>query len=252
MEELAERLVSWIREQVKAADCRGLVVGMSGGLDSSVVAVLCKRAWPQNTLGVLMPCYSSEQDLTHAKIVAQKFDITTTTVALEPVFDLLKKALPSEGFAPQTQKLAEANLKPRLRMLTLYYLANRLGYLVVGSGNKSELEVGYFTKYGDGGVDILPLGNLVKSEVKELARYLNIPEEIIAKPPSAGLWAGQTDEGELGITYEELDRYLMSGKASKKVQQKIEALSRANAHKRRLPPSPQIQLDLAPKQDTID
>lgn len=238
MEELVKRLESWIREQVLTANRKGVVVGMSGGLDSSVVAVLCKGAWPQNTLGVLMPCYSSEQDLTHARIVAQNFDIATTTVALDPVFDSLKKALPSEGLAPETRKLAEANLKPRLRMLTLYYLANRLGYLVVGTGNRSELEVGYFTKYGDGSADILPLGNLVKSQVKELARYLGIPEEIIAKPPSAGLWEGQTDEGELGITYKELDRYLLSGKASRKVRQRVEALFRANAHKRRLPPSP--------------
>jgi len=157
---------------------------------------------------------------------------------LDPVFDAVKKALPSAGFDAETEKLAQANLKPRLRMLTLYYLANRLGYLVVGSGNRSELEVGYFTKYGDGGVDILPLGNLLKSEVWELARYLGIPEEIISKPPSAGLWPGQTDEGELGISYEELDRYLMSGEASAEVKQRIEALSRSSSHKRCPPPSP--------------
>lgn len=238
MEELARKLTSWIGEQVRAAEAKGVVVGISGGLDSSVVAVLCKKALPQNTLGVLMPCYSSEIDLNHARLVAQKFDIATTTVALDAVFDAVKKALPSEGFDAETEKLAQANLKPRLRMLTLYYLANRLGYLVVGSGNRSELEVGYFTKYGDGGVDILPLGNLLKSQVRELARYLGIPEEIINKPPSAGLWPGQTDEGELGISYEQLDRYLISGKASEEVKQRIEALSRSRAHKRRPPPSP--------------
>jgi NAD+ synthase len=238
MEELARKLTSWIGEQVKAADAKGVVVGMSGGLDSSVIAVLCKRALPQNTLGVLLPCYSSEIDLSHARLVAQEFDIATTTVTLDSIFDAVKKALPSEGFDAETEKLAQANLKPRLRMLTLYYLANRLGYLVVGSGNRSELEVGYFTKYGDGGVDILPLGNLLKSQVRELASYLGIPEQIISKPPSAGLWPGQTDEAELGISYEELDRYLMSGKASEEVKQKIEALSRSAAHKRCPPPSP--------------
>ena len=231
-------MTSWIGEQVKAADAKGVVVGISGGLDSSVVAVLCKKALPQNTLAVLMPCYSSEIDLSHARLVAQKFDIATTIVTLDPVFDAVKKALPSEGFDAETEKLAQANLKPRLRMLILYYLANRLGYLVVGSGNRSELEVGYFTKYGDGGVDILPLGNLLKSQVRELASYLGIPEEIINKPPSAGLWPGQTDEGELGISYKELDRYLISGKASQEVKQRIEALSRSRAHKRRPPPSP--------------
>lgn len=238
MEELARKLTSWIGEQVKAADAKGVVVGMSGGLDSSVIAVLCKRALPRNTLGVLLPCYSSEIDLSHARLVAQEFDIATTTVTLDSIFDAVKKALPNEGFDAETEKLAQANLKPRLRMLTLYYLANRLGYLVVGSGNRSELEVGYFTKYGDGGVDILPLGNLLKSQVRELASYLGIPEQIISKPPSAGLWPGQTDEGELGISYEELDRYLMSGKASEEVKQRIEAFSRSAAHKRCPPPSP--------------
>ncbi len=238
MEELARKLTSWIGEQVKAADAKGVVVGMSGGLDSSVVAVLCKKALPQNTLGVLLPCYSSEIDLSHAHLVAQEFDIATTTVTLDSIFDAVKKALPSEGFDAETEKLAQANLKPRLRMLTLYYLANKLGYLVVGGGNRSELEVGYFTKYGDGGVDILPLGNLLKSQVRELAGYLGIPEQIINKPPSAGLWPGQTDEAELGISYEELDRYLSSGKASEEVKQKIEALSRSAAHKRCPPPSP--------------
>jgi NAD+ synthase len=238
MERLAQRLTSWIREQVEAVGLKGVVVGMSGGLDSSVTAILCKRASPQNVLGVIMPCYSSETDLNHARLVAQKFDIPITTVTLDSVFNSLKKALPSEGFALKTQRLAEANLKPRLRMLTLYYLANRLGYLVVGTSNRSELEVGYFTKYGDGGVDIEPLGNLTKSQVRGLARYLGIPEEIIKKPPSAGLWAGQTDEGEMGITYEELDRYLAIGEASEETKKRIETMSRSSAHKRRTPPIP--------------
>jgi NAD+ synthase len=238
MKQVAEGLVSWIEEQVRAAGLRGVVVGMSGGLDSSVTAVLCQRALPKNTLGVIMPCYSSEADLGHARCVAQKFNILTVAVDLAPVFDFLKKTLPQEKADPERQKIAEANLKPRLRMLTLYYLANQLGYLVVGTSNRSELEVGYFTKYGDGGVDIEPLGNLVKSEVRELASYLGIPDEIINKPPSAGLWAGQTDEGEMGITYEQLDRYLLSGEANEDVKKRIEDMSRSSAHKRRTPPLP--------------
>ncbi len=238
MERLAQRLISWIREQVEAAGLKGVVVGMSGGLDSSVTAVLCRRAFPQNALGVIMPCYSSETDVDHARLIAQKFGIPVTTVILDPVFDSLREALPSEGFAPETQQIAEANLKPRLRMLTLYYLGNRWRYLVVGTSNRSELEVGYFTKYGDGGVDIEPLGNLTKSQVRDLARHLGIPEEIIQKPPSAGLWAGQTDEGEMGLTYEELDRYLTTGEAGEEVRQRIEAMSLSSDHKRRTPPTP--------------
>ena len=238
MEELAQRLISWIREQVTTANCQGAVVGTSGGLDSALVAVLCKRAFPQNTLGVLMPCYSSKTDLDDAQIIARKFDIPTITVVLDEPYDSLLKILPSDGFSPETQKIAEANLKPRLRMITLYYLANRLNYLVMGTGNRSELAVGYFTKYGDGGVDALPLGNLVKSEVKELARYLDIPGRIIGKVPSGGLWAGQTDEGEMGITYEELDQYLLTGEAGEGVREKLNTLVQSSAHKRESPPIP--------------
>jgi len=123
-------------------------------------------------------------------------------------------------------------------MSTLYYFANRLRYLVVGTGNRSEIAVGYSTKYGDAGADILPLGNLLKSRVRELASYLSIPNGIIEKTPSAGLWAGQTDEGEMGLSYEELDRYLASGEATDEIRRKVDAMARASAHKRAAPPVP--------------
>lgn len=236
MKELADKLVLWIIEKVTAAGCDGVVVGMSGGLDSSVAAVLCQRAFPQNTLGVLMPCYSSHEDEEHAQLVADRFSIPTKTVVLNTAFDTLLKVLLDDGVDQKTNQLAQANLKPRLRMLTLYYLANSLKYMVVGASNRSELAVGYFTKYGDSGVDILPLGNLVKREVRELAGVLGIPQRIIDKPPSAGLWVGQTDEGELGLSYEELDCYLTTGVASNALRQKIEAMIQANAHKCQLPP----------------
>ena len=115
-------------------------------------------------------------------------------------------------------------------------IANQQEYMVVGSGNRSELATGYFTKYGDGGVDMLPLGNLVKEQVRELAQFLDVPQPIIDKPPSAGLWAGQTDEGELGFSYQELDRYLVTGQAASEVRARIEARIAASAHKRQLPP----------------
>ena len=233
--ELAEKLVLWIRERVLAAGCKGVVVGMSGGLDSSVVAVLCHRAFSQNMLGVLMPCYSSQEDMEHAQAVVSQFSIPTKTVVLDAVFDTLLKALPSDRVEPAISQLAKANLKARLRMLTLYYFANQLKYMVVGASNRSELSVGYFTKYGDGGVDILPLGNLVKRQVKELARFLGIPQQIIDKPPSAGLWPGQTDEAELGLSYEELDRYLITGEASGELKEKIDSMRVARDHKRQSP-----------------
>jgi len=239
--QLVEKLVLWIRDKVLAAGCKGVVVGMSGGIDSSVVAVLCQRAFPQNMLGVLMPCYSSQEDAEHAQIVAQKFSIPTKTVALDSVFDTLLKVLPGGRVESAGSRLAQANLKVRLRMLTLYYLANQLKYMVAGSSNKSELSIGYFTKYGDGGVDIMPLGSLVKGQVRELARFLGIPQPIVDKPPSAGLWEGQTDEGELGLSYEELDRYLVTGKASNKVREKIESMIAASNHKRLPPPIADLQ-----------
>ena len=234
--ELAEKLVSWLRDKVLAGGCKGVVLGMSGGVDSSVMAVLCQRAFPQSMLGVLMPCYSSPEDEEHALAVASKFSIPTKTVVLDSVFDTLLKVLPEDSADPAASQLAKANLKVRLRMLTLYYFANQLKYMVVGSSNKSELSVGYFTKYGDGGVDILPLGNLVKGQVRELASFLGIPQEIMNKPPSAGLWPGQTDEGDLGFSYDELDRYLVSGQASDEVRGRIESMMAAGSHKR-LPPT---------------
>ena len=235
-EQLTEKLVPWLRETAMDTGCRGVVLGMSGGLDSSVLAVLCRRAFPQNTLGVILPCYSSQEDKEHARLVADKFAVPTTEVVLDSVFDTAIRAIPGYEAASSLNKLAQSNLKARLRMLTLYYIANQLKYMVAGSGNRSEIATGYFTKYGDGGVDIMPLGNLVKKQVRELAVFLGIPQPIIDKPPSAGLWEGQTDEDEMGLSYDELDRYLLTGEATDKVRQKIEAMMAASDHKRSLPP----------------
>jgi len=235
-EQVADKLTSWIKDKVLAARCKGAVVGMSGGLDSSVAAVLCRRALPQDTLGVIILCYSGQEDEEHALAVADKFSIPTKIVTLDAVFDTLLKALPGNSVDSTSSRLAKGNLKARLRMLTLYYFANRLKYMVVGASNKSELSTGYFTKYGDGGVDIMPLGNLVKGQVRELASFLGIPQQIIDKPPSAGLWEGQTDEDELGLSYEELDRYLVTGEASNELREKIEAMIASGNHKRLPPP----------------
>lgn len=198
--ELAEEISGWIKEQIEGAGARGAVLGLSGGVDSAVTAVLCKRV--TDVVGLIMPIHSDPLDEEYASLLAKEFDIQIRRVDLSPVYDALVKVLPDPTGLPV------ANLKPRLRMATLYYFANRENRLVVGTGNKSEIMMGYFTKYGDGGVDIMPLGGLLKRQVRELARELGIPPRIIAKPPSAGLWAGQTDEGELGITYNELDQIL--------------------------------------------
>ncbi len=240
IEELAQKLTSWIRDTVLETGGKGVVLGMSGGIDSSVAAVLSKRAFPETTLGVIMPCHSSNVDRQHAELVAAGFNIPVTVVVLDEVFDGLMGVLPDDGYDAATRRLAENNIKPRLRMVTLYYFANRLSYLVVGSSNRSELSVGYSTKYGDGGSDLTPLGNLVKSQVWDLAKYLDIPGEIIDKPPSAGLWEGQTDETEMGLTYSELDHYLLTGEAEKKIKDKIDFMMSRSRHKCYPPPVPPL------------
>ena len=236
MESVSRKLATWIKEKVKEAGCRGVVLGLSGGLDSSVLAVLCQRALPQNTLALLMPCHSIDTDRIHAEMVAEKFSIPTRIAPLDRVYDSLLKTLPDFQPDAEVAKLTHANIKARLRMITLYYTANQLRYIVAGSSNRSELTIGYFTKYGDGGVDIIPLGNLVKSQVRELARYLEIPGEIIVKPPSAGLWEGQTDEEEMGLTYEVLDNYILAGNAPVELKKTLEARKSASFHKREAPP----------------
>lgn len=233
---IADQIGRWIRERVEKAGAEGIVVGLSGGVDSAVVAGLARRAVGENVLGVLMPCHSQPVDAEYARLVAEALDIKSTTVELGPVYDALVAALP-EGPA-----LAQANLKPRLRMATLYYIANTRNYLVAGTGNKAELMVGYFTKHGDSGVDMLPLGDLYKWQVWELAREIGVPQPIIDRPPTAGLWPGQTDEGEMGITYAALDAILAAlakGRepdADPENVEKIRRMIAASAHKRALPP----------------
>ena len=236
MKKLINHLTQWIRDMVFSAELKGVVLGMSGGIDSSVLAIICYRAFPDNMLGVHMPCYSDEQDSEHVQQIADLFAIPIKTVVLNNVFDAAISVLPNNLENPTINRLAQANLKARLRMSILYYFANQLDYLVVGSSNRSELSIGYFTKYGDGGVDLLPLGNLVKKQIWELAHSLGVPNEIIEKPPSAGLWPGQTDELEMGISYKDLDHYLINGSINDKIKQKIEVLQSSSKHKRLPPP----------------
>lgn len=230
--QLAGRISEWIRQKVKEAGAEGVVVGISGGVDSSVVASLAKKAVGEKVLGVIMPCHSEPLDEKYAWLVAEKLKIKAERVVLDSLYDRFSELLPSG------KRLALANLKARLRMATLYYFANNLNYLVVGTGNKSEISVGYFTKYGDGGCDILPLGDLLKTEVRKLARVLELPEEIIDRVPSAGLWGGQTDEEEMGLRYEDLDEIISAIEADKRsltpkeVVARVKRLIEASQHKR--------------------
>ena len=233
---MRKKIVNWIRVQVKQAKAKGIVLGLSGGLDSSVVAALAKEAVGKaKVLALILPCASQKQDLKDAQIVAKNLGITTKTIDLSKICRDLMQVLPKAG------KLAAANLKPRLRMLVFYYFANKLNYLVCGTGNKSEIMTGYFTKYGDGATDILPIGDLTKTEVRILARELGIPSQVIAKPPTAGLWPGQTDEGEMGITYPELDDILGRLEKNKKhilsseKVNKVKVMIKRSEHKRQRP-----------------
>lgn len=244
----AHHIVQWLRDRAQDAGAHGFVVGLSGGIDSAVVARLCQMATPNRVLGVILPCYSHTQDEADARVLAKAFGIPTTRVDLSSVFDALTgelhgavKGLPhSVHVTDIKQQMPEANIKPRLRMTSLYFIANSLNYLVAGTGNRCELSIGYFTKYGDGGSDVLPIGNLLKSEVRAMASHLGVPATIIEKAPSAGLWIGQTDEAEMGFTYDMLEQYLTKGADAvpADVATRIERLHSASAHKRRTAPMP--------------
>lgn len=236
--DLKDQVAHWLSDYLADTGADGFVLGVSGGVDSATTAALAARAvGPENVLAAILPCHSQPIDARLARQVIDVFQLPSVTVNLSDAFDALTDDLP-----PTEHRLAEANIKPRLRMTALYYLAQMQNYLVLGSGNKSELMVGYFTKHGDSGADLLPLADLYKTEVWELARELGVPSRIVDRPPSAGLWPGQTDEEELGITYEELDRVLAaieSGETSHippATLEEVREMIDSSAHKRGMPP----------------
>jgi len=248
---LSERIAAWMRRYLAGSGARGFVVGLSGGIDSAVVARLAQLAAPGAVVGALLPCHSDPQDEHDAELVAKHFSLTTVRIDLGQAFDTLLAAgqaglhtLPAHMLDatpdPASARFTLANIKPRLRMTTLYFLAGSLNYLVAGTSNRAELAIGFYTKYGDGGSDLLPIGHLVKSEVRALARELSIPSPIIERTPGAGLWLGQTDEDEMGFSYGDLERYLDEGPQgiSPALAMRIERRIRSSEHKRQLPPLP--------------
>ena len=200
-----KEITDFINEIVSSSHSDGIVVGLSGGIDSSVSAYLAvESVGVDNVLGVHM--YSSttpKEDKDHARLMAKLLDIEYVEISIDSIVDeILNTTTKSDS------KLANGNLKARIRMSLLYYYANINNYLVIGTGNRSELLIGYFTKYGDGGCDLEPIGNILKTQLRVLSKSWGIPDDIITKPPRAGLWPGQNDEDEIGLSYETLDLLL--------------------------------------------
>lgn len=224
---LSGAIQKWIRESVSNASVGGVVVGLSGGLDSAVATSLAARALgSENVLGLIMPCGSSSEDTRDGIRIAEHLGVKYRINDLSPVLDTFIIA----GELDETVIINIANIKSRLRMAMLY--ANSQGRLVLGTGNYSEILVGYWTKWGDGAADLLPLARLYKDEVGELARVLELPEWVINRVPSAGLWPGQSDEEEMGVTYSDIRAYFEKSGVSDAVAEKISQMVALSEHKR--------------------
>lgn len=229
-----EKRADYIKETLKKANAKGVVFGNSGGKDCALVGILCKKA-TENVLGVAMPCESKqnyEQDMTDALKLAELFEIENIVVDLTDAKTIINDRIKS---LIEVAKQANSNIAPRLRMTALYTIAQSLGYLVAGTGNLSEITMGYFTKWGDGAYDFNPISDLTVTEVYEFLNFLNAPESIIAKKPSAGLFEGQTDEEEMGLAYSDIDKYILVQNTPEAVSKKIQKANQLSEHKRKLP-----------------
>lgn len=230
----AEKRVAFIRDYLKSSNTDGIVFGNSGGKDSALVGILCKLAC-DNTVGIIMPCQSRrnfETDMEDGKQLAAQFDIETRIIDLTA-----QKQLAVQNLSELTSlnSAATANIAPRLRMIALYTIAAAENRLVAGTGNRSETYMGYFTKWGDGAYDFNPIADLTVTEIYEFLRFFKVPESIIGKAPSGGLFEGQTDEGEMGISYAAIDRFLLTGEASPGDKAVIERFHKRSEHKRKPP-----------------
>lgn len=233
---IIKEIEGFIKERARCVD--GGVIGISGGIDSAVVAYLSVNALGKtNVRGVLMPC--GKQSTEDAKFVAETLGISYEILNIKPIVDVFKQVAPHYF----STKLSEGNLRARIRMCLLYGCANTNQMVVMGTGNKSEMMIGYFTKYGDGGVDLEPIAHIYKTQIWEIARHLKVPNKIIEKSPSAELWDGQTDEGELGFNYYTLDKILKgeTDGIEKGLVDHVNRMVKNSAHKRQMPSSLEVE-----------
>ncbi len=229
-----EKRVKFIKDLLEKTGAKGIVFGNSGGKDCTLVGILCKMAC-DNTLSVMMPCQSKQNygsDMEDAKNTCEKFNIDYKTVDLTKAKEQLVSCISEVS---DISDLAGVNIAPRLRMTTLYTIAQTRGCLVAGTGNKCEVYMGYFTKWGDGAYDFNVISDLCVSEIYELLRYLKAPSNIIEKAPSAGLFEGQTDEKEMGVTYAQIEEFIKTGNAPSEIKEKIIRANAVTEHKRRMP-----------------
>ncbi len=240
LEQYANYLVMWLRSEVKKAQKKGIVLGVSGGIDSAVSAVLAKLAFPDNHLLVFLPCHSSSKDYECVNALVETLKLKIKIQDLTDIFVLfLSKRFDQKQ---EINKIGNGNLKARLRMTALYDLAQTNDYLVLGTDNYNEWYAGYFTKFGDGAYDLNALSLMLKNEVKQLAQFLKIPQMIISRAPSASLWEGQTDEQELGFSYDQFDAYLKDEVTPSHIEANIERRHLKSTHKRQLPIVPTLKL----------
>ncbi len=230
LEKYINYLVDWIKTEVKSRGAKGVVFGLSGGIDSSVVAMLAKKAFPNNHLGLIMPVKSNNLDYNYALELVKLMTINYKIVKLNHLHKDFNKNFKIKEL--KLKQLVLGNASARLRMTMLYAHAQLNQYLVLGTDNACEWYLGYFTKFGDGGVDLLPIVNLLKREVKLVGKILKVPDFIINRQPTASLWEGQNDEEELTFSYDVIDDFLSGKKVNSKDLARIKYLHNVSEHKR--------------------
>lgn len=232
----AENAIKWIKDFVEKTNSKGVVVGNSGGKDSAtVIAMATKALGKEKVLTIAMPCNSIKEDLEDAKLVSEKFNVEMLTIDLTKTYTEMEKSINENLKDTELVKESKINIKPRLRMTTLYAIAQSKSYLVIGTGNLCERMVGYTTKWGDSAFDFNPIGNFTVEEVLEIGRYLGVPDKIINKAPSDGL-GSVTDEEKLGVTYKQIAEYIETGKTEADAMEIIKQKNITSKHKRDLAP----------------